>query len=189
MVWDVSSLAPRQLPAPLPAEKLVGPWDQMLDRDAANAYVALAQFVSSPKSAVSFLKQHLLDKKTMEERVMMLLAALDDPVFKTRQTANRELEGMLPDIEPILKKALKGSISAEARGRVNAMLARLLIPRGEVSGYQLRQLRAVQVLEYLQDHESLRFLEDLTKAKSDDFLAQEAIRALERLKIRMKKTP
>jgi WD40 repeat protein len=189
MVWDVSSLAPRQLPAPLPADKLVGPWDQMLDRDAANAYVALAQFVGSRTSAASFLKRHLLDKKTREERVTVLLAALDDPVFKTRQTANRELEGMFPDIEPILRKALKGTVSAELRGRVDALLAKPPLTHGEVSGYRLRQLRAVQVLEYLQDEEPLRLLQELTKVESDDFLAREAIRALERLRTRTKKAP
>jgi hypothetical protein len=119
----------------------------------------------------------------------MLLAALDGSAFKARENASRELEAMLPDIQPILKNALKGSLSAETRGRVDALLTRPLSPKGGISGHQLRQLRAVQVLEYLHSEESLRLLQDLAKAESRDFLAHEAIRALERIEMRTKKTP
>ena len=180
---------PRERPPPVPAEKLAGIWDQLLERDASKAYAALTQLVGSGRDTVSFLKQYLLLKKSADERVTMLLADLDSPAFRARQIANRELEGMLPDIEPILNKAFMGRLSAEARGRVDALLAKPPLPKGERNAHQLRQLRAVQALEYLQSDESLRLLQDLTKLESNDFLAREAIRAVERLHLRMKKTP
>lgn len=188
LVWDVSSLKLRKLPMPN-AEKLSGAWERLLNRNASSAYAGLVQFVSSPGATVPFLKEHLLQKKTTDEQVQVLLTALDGSSFKARESATRELEGMLPDIEPMLKKALKGSLSAEARGRVDALLAKPGLRKGELSGHQLRQWRAIQALEYVNTEKSFGLLRELATAESEDFLAREASRSLQRMETRIKKTP
>ena len=94
----------------------------------------------SPAEALPFLKASLkpargLDQKAVEERI----ARLDDKQYAVREAASKELVQMRDEIDPLLKKWLDKSPSAEARRRIKEVLSRAApVPAGQV----LRDLRA-----------------------------------------------
>jgi hypothetical protein len=70
---------------------------------------------------------------------------LDNDLFAVRDAAAKELAKQGEGIAPLLKHALEGQPSPEARKRIEAILDRL---RAGPSGETLRALRAIQALEY-----------------------------------------
>src|SRR5262249_41361642 len=69
---------------------------------------------------------------------------LDSPRFPRREEASRRLAGFGEEAEPILRQALAEKPSAEARQRLERILAG---PRRVRSPELLRSLRALQILE------------------------------------------
>ncbi|MGD0387446.1 MAG: hypothetical protein ABSC42_00710 [Tepidisphaeraceae bacterium] len=59
------------------------------------------------------------------DRIALLIAQLDDPNFSVRELAEKELSDMGPSIEPQLRDAQRSNISAEARARIDVLLARI----------------------------------------------------------------
>jgi hypothetical protein len=59
------------------------------------------------------------------DRIALLIAQLDDPNFSVREAAEKKLTDMGPSIEPQLRDAQRGNLSAEARARIDDLLARI----------------------------------------------------------------
>jgi RNA polymerase sigma factor (sigma-70 family) len=172
-IWDVSRITGRQRavaersPADLEAD-----WKDLAG-DAAAGYAALGRFLSSPKDAVPFLGKRLeaaaaVDPKPIER----LIAALDDEKFQVREGATEELRVMGDRAAPVLRKALAGNPSADARRRLGALLSQL--EGAGPSAETARELRAVEALEAIGTPEARRVLDKLAAGPSGMRLTEES---------------
>ncbi len=78
-----------------------------------------------------------------------LLADLGSDVFAVREAASKALHGLDEQAIPYLEETLKSTESAEVRVRVKRILEQK--PRAALTPEQLRQIRAVMVLERIGD--------------------------------------
>jgi hypothetical protein len=113
------------------------------------------------------------------EATTPLLADLDSDTFTTRQAALQRLRELGPRAEPALRKALESNPSAEQRRQVEELLAALARPGRVPTTHELRELRAVAVLERLGSPEAGRMLEELAQGVKAARLTQEAQAALQ----------
>src|SRR5262249_21947350 len=127
-----------------------------------------------------FLEGHVKPAiKPADEQVKTWLADLGHPEFKKRETAHEEIARAGELVEPALRRSLETTTDVEVRRRLNDLLDR--IPRPETRPEQLRALRAIEVLEYLNDVEARRLLAELTKGDPAALLTREAKGSLARL--------
>src|SRR5262249_12125121 len=113
------------------------------------------------------------------QKIDRLVADLDSDEFGVRERATADLEKLGPQAEPALQKALKETTSAEGRRRAAALLDKLA---GAVdSTERLQALRAIEVLERINDREARRLLEELAGGLPGAWLTREAEQALQRL--------
>jgi RNA polymerase sigma factor (sigma-70 family) len=179
-VWDVSRIAGRP---PQPAEhsnaQLEADWTALAG-NAAAGYAALGRLIASLDIAVPFLGRRLAanDPKSTER----LIAAMDDKAFEVREQATKELRAMGDRAAPVLRKALAGSPSAEARQRLSALLRQLDgVP---ASAETVREVRAVEALEAIGTAEARRLLNQLAAGPPGLRLTEEAKASVEHLSSR-----
>jgi RNA polymerase sigma factor (sigma-70 family) len=187
-LWDVSRITGRRretaehLPVDFETD-----WKE-LAQDAAAGYAALARLVSSSDRAVAFLGKQLQSTKPPDaKRIEQLIAGLDAEQFKVREKASKKLETLAEFAEPALRKALAGEPSAEARRRLEALLARL--DGAQPSTEMVRQIRAVEALESIGNVEARRLLDKLAGGPTETRLTQEAKAAAGRLARRTEVAP
>jgi RNA polymerase sigma factor (sigma-70 family) len=181
LVWD---LAPETWPTigsvkDLNRSALDRLWTDLADGDARKAYQAIHTLAAQPSQAVPFLGDHLQPAADADpEKVRQLITDLDSDRFAVRAAAAKELSGLGERIEPALRQALEGKLSAEVRKRVEALLAAPPTPpRPET----LRTLRAIQVLERIGTPEAQQILRKLAAGAAAARETRDAKDALERL--------
>jgi WD40 repeat protein len=179
LVWD---LPPRAATArQLTAEKVAELWSDLAGDDAGKAYQAINMMAAAPARSLPYLKDHFRPAPQADpKRVEKLIADLDSEQFAERDAAAKELAKLGEQIEPDLRRVLKGQPSPEVTKRIESILARL---QGQPSGESLRALRAIQVLEYIGTAEArdlLRKLADGAPARQ----TREAKMVLERMNSR-----
>jgi WD40 repeat protein len=180
VVWDLEPATwPARPAAESPGRKeLERLWADLAGDDAARAYRAIHTLSRTP-AVVPFLRQVLRPAAAVDaRRVRLLLGALDSAEFQTREAATKELAGLKEQIEPELQQALKAGPSAEARARINRILAS---PPPVPVGDALRTLRAVCVLERIGDADSRQILRRLAEGLPTARATRDARAALERL--------
>jgi hypothetical protein len=178
LIWDVKDLATGARPAT--AIDVEARWKDLLGDDAAKAFDALCVLSTVPGQTVPFLKDHVQPSIPGDAaKVRRLIADMDSEQFEVRQKASAELEKIGEAATPLLREALAGQPSLEARKRIEELLAKAIAvaPRGEV----LRSLRAVEVLETIGTPEARQVLERLARGVPEARLTQEAKASLERL--------
>jgi hypothetical protein len=104
--------------------------------------------------------------------------ALDSPRFARREQASRRLAEFGEDAEPTLRQALADKPSAQARQRLERILAG---PRLAPPPDLLRSLRALQILEAIGDEPARRVLGRLAEGAPAFRLTREARAAVDRL--------
>jgi WD40 repeat protein len=156
-------------------------WTDLGEAKPARAHAALWALTAAGKATVALLGERLKAAPPAPE-VPALIAALDQNPFAKREAAERALRKLGRIAEAPLRQARKGSLSEEARRRIDDLLKRLeeLPP----SPAELRQLRAVHVLELIGTPEARRLLETLAEGIPAAPLTQDARAALVRLKQR-----
>jgi WD40 repeat protein len=158
-------------------------WARLADEDAALADNAIRELVAVPKIAVAGLASHLRPiQPAGKDHVRGLLRALDSPRFAEREQATRELsrlEGRA--IRPLRRLLDSTEGSAESRRRAEAILEE--IDGHPPEGEQLRETRAVEVLEAIGDAAARRLLSALASGDPDARLTRRAKEALTRLAI------
>ncbi|MBI1917075.1 MAG: PD40 domain-containing protein [Planctomycetes bacterium] len=183
-VWTVG--AP---PGPRPGQAVPGPkeiealWDELAGADAARAYRAIWALTAAPAQAVPFLSKRLRPAATLTspqaQRVQQLVRDLDNRRFSVREKATRELAALGPPAVPLLRQALDGKPSAEARRRLEQLLEAL---SGTAFAPDVLQgLRAVEVLEHIATPQARRVLEAMAAGLPTAPVTQEARASLERL--------
>jgi WD40 repeat protein len=176
LVWDTAGLTPPPAdrgaePADLPAL-----WADLAG-DAATAYRALGRLAAAPKSAAPFLAERVRPTAVPDAKTLArLLAELDSDLFDERERATAEL-GRLGDLAgPALRRYLGAKPAAEGKKRAQEIVADL--DRDRPPREQLRELRAVEALEWAGAEDVLR---KLAEGAPEARLTREAKAALKRL--------
>lgn len=180
LVWDVIGLSRNgRLPMrKLTAEKTEQAWRDLAAADAAKGHRAIWTLATNPDRALPLLRQRLQAVPQLEQRrIARLITDLDSDTFAVRDKATRELRQLGKLAEAELRQAIRGRPSLELRRRAQVLLQELNAPP---SGDSLRALRAVAVLEYMSDPQSLELLHTLAAGAPAAALSREAKAALRR---------
>ena len=191
VVWDVTGrMKDGRLEAvQLTLKELEAHWANLAGDNAATAYRSMWTLVAAGKDTMPFLEAKLRPPGPVPDakRVSRLIMELDDKSFAVREKATKELEHFGPAVNPALKQALAGNPSAEARGRLRALLVRLGDPAHK-SNHLLRASRTIELLEAIGTPAAQQTLEMLVKNGAEASLQLEAKESLQRLG-RRKATP
>jgi WD40 repeat protein len=169
LVWKVPEVPRQQVNTSLRSA-----WAGLASADAQQAHRAIWALVESA-GTVPFLRQRLRPASVPAE-VAGWVADLDNPSFAKRKVAMAALEQLGNLVEDALQSVLAGKPSLEARRRAEILLSKL-----PLSADGFRELRAVEVLEYIGTAEAQQLLEALTHGAPAARLTQEARAALHRL--------
>src|SRR5262249_52816647 len=112
----------------LSKDELHSAWATLASGDAVKAYEMMRSLRAAPRQVVPFLRERLAEFPRVGERIARILALLDDDRYAVREKAMEELIALGPDAEPVLRKALGGSPSPEARQRIERVLEELTTP-------------------------------------------------------------
>jgi RNA polymerase sigma factor (sigma-70 family) len=179
LVWDVSAAYERRL-RPRPAEaRELETWWRDLAGDAPAAHRAIWSLADVPSQAVPFLRDQLRPAVALPaDELQRLVQDLDSPRFPRREEASRRLAEFGEEAEPTLREARANKPSAEARQRIERILAG---PRLVGSPDLLRSLRALQILEAIGEMPARRLLGRLAEGAPASPVTREARAALDRL--------
>jgi hypothetical protein len=167
---------------PCPPCHLDDLWAELGTSDPARAEQVTAYLVARPGLALPLLRQRLKPVCRPEPlRLERLIADLDHSRFTIRERAFAELEYLGDAVEGDLRRARAGRLSAEARRRIDLLLARLRAHRFFPSSELLRRSRAVDVLERVGGPEAREVLAGLARGAPAVLLTVEAQAALDRL--------
>jgi hypothetical protein len=155
-------------------------WNDLAKRDAAESLQSEGRFLRTPADAVKFFAERIKPVKTLDpKRVERLLADLDSNEFAVREAASKALAGLDEQATPYFEETLKSTDAAEVRVRVTRILEQR---RGAaLTADQIRQIRAVMVLERIGDGEAKDVLKRWAGGPVGTRLATEAEAALKRL--------
>jgi WD40 repeat protein len=189
LVWDVF-YHPAALSPPPESDRKAWEvlWAELANEDQSYAFVAVRVLIKSPKAATALLADRLKPEPARDpRRISRLIASLDDKDFDVREQAQKELERLGPVAEPDLREAAKKPASPEAGKRLETILTDLAASK--LDQQQLRQVRAVHVLELIASAEARQLLETLSKGEPLALQTREAQNALRRLSALEKKPP
>jgi RNA polymerase sigma factor (sigma-70 family) len=176
LVWDVSGAKAGK---PLAEARLAAVWDDLASADAAVAWQAMQELLSSPAQLLPLAKQHLKPAPVVTEKQLDdWVRALGDTKFAVRQKATVELERAGAVAVPRLRKALADKLPLEEDQRVRKLLETL--ESGQPPASRLRELRAVELLERLHSPETRTLLEALAEGGAGDVVTLDARAALVR---------
>ncbi len=180
LIWDLTGL-PKDTKPKAKDLDLELRWKDLAGDDANRAFDAILEFAGDRAKALPFLREHVQPAAPANaETIQRLIADLDSDQFAKRRQASQELEKVGQSAIPLLRKALEGDPSAEARKRIESLLNKMSLaaPRGEA----LRTLRAIEVLESIGTPEARQLLERLAQGVPEASSTQAAKAALERMK-------
>jgi RNA polymerase sigma factor (sigma-70 family) len=178
IIWDIGR---RNIAKQLTAADSLAAWADLAQPDGAKGFAAVCRLADDPSRALVFLKDRLRPAAVPPaDEVRKLVNDLGSANFQTRENAEKALRAFGDRVEAPLREALKVSTSAEAKRRIEAILAAfasLTPPDGET----LRGIRAVWVLERIGTPDARQLLDDLAKGAETARLTRESKTALERL--------
>jgi hypothetical protein len=156
-------------------------WTDLAAADAAKAQAAIERLASAPAKAVPLFRQKLsavvVDPKWLAARVQ----DLGSNNFGLREAAMRDLQKVAECIESDLRRWADKPPSLEVRDRLERILKLLDAGRNEVPPLsEVRQLRAVAVLERIASDEARLILRELAMGAPDARLTLAAQAALAR---------
>jgi RNA polymerase sigma factor (sigma-70 family) len=180
LLWDLP--LPASAAGPLAGKELDRLWTDLAGTDAARAWRAVWRLADSPQAALPLLRRQLKPfPPAPADLTLRLLAELDDKSFRRRQGATKKLKELGPAAIPALLQALQARPSVEQSKRIGKLLADLRMP-SPLTAKELRELRAVTVLERIASAEARRLLGDLAKGVEAAPLTRTAMAALGRLR-------
>jgi hypothetical protein len=133
-----------------------------LASEPAEAYRALWR-LSETEGAAAFLRRKIGPAQP-DARLAKWIADLDDDKFKVREKAHQALAGQGAAALPALRQSLAGKPSAELRRRIEALVQfaeTKPVQAERLTAEDLREGRAITVLEMLGTEEARRALESL----------------------------
>jgi hypothetical protein len=133
---------------------------------------------ASPDQAVPLLRERLHPTLPPDpRRLASLLANLASDHFEDRRQAESELGGLGERTEPFLRKALADNPPPDLRQRLARLLDKFAVPTGD----QVRDLRAVELLEQIGNAEARQVLRIAAGGMPGTRLTRGAASAVQRL--------
>jgi RNA polymerase sigma factor (sigma-70 family) len=182
LTWDLARLIQ---PGPARAARLEPAsldvlWTDLAGQDATRAFEAIRKLSAVPDQAVALIQQRVRPAALPDpERLARLLADLGSDRFEVRRQAESELAGLAELAEPALRQALADEPPLDLRKRLERLLDSL---SGQVrQAGQLRDLRAIELLEFLGTPAAQQVLATLGGGVPTARLTREAKSAMHRL--------
>jgi hypothetical protein len=176
--WDLAALASfsdRRARRAVPTLDQL--WMQLGGEDVESAMTALA---ARPEAAIALVADRLKPVEPADPRAIRTqIARLDAGRFAEREAASKWLSDAGEQIEPAVRKALSDGRSAEARKRLEAVLADF--EARATAAEHLRALRAIELLERIGTSKARNALEKLAAGAPGARLTVAARGAWERL--------
>jgi WD40 repeat protein len=180
LLWD-ATLREGARGGPLSAARVQALWADLADADAGRAYVAVWALADDAQLSVPALRDRLRPvAPAAAEKIKALIADLDNDRFDTREAAERTLREFGEGAVPALREALGRELPVECKRRLEGVVASLE-PTSLPSREQLRQVRAVMVLERAGTAEARQFLERLAGGVESARLTRAAHDAVKRM--------
>jgi WD40 repeat protein len=174
LAWDIR---PPRVAVSVPLEKA---WNNLAAKDAGVSFKSEGRFLAAPAEAVKFFGKKITPVAALDpKRIQRLLADLGSDQFAIRDAASKVLRGLDEQATPYLEKTLKSAEPLEVRLRVQKILEQK--QGAAITSEQLRQIRAVMVLELIGDGESKNLLKRWAGGPVGALLTREASAALRRL--------
>jgi WD40 repeat protein len=167
-------LDPGLEPSRLTGERVDQLWGDLAAKDAAVAYRAMAELAASPQQAIPLLAKRLRRGPSVSPaQLNRLVADLDSGNFEVRKRAFRQLAALERVAEPALRDALTRRPTLELRKRINELLDQL----SQLGPDQWRQLRLIELMEYLRTPEARGVLRQIADGSAGKALATEDAKA------------
>jgi len=174
LAWD---LRPPRVAVSMSLERA---WNDLAAREAGQSFKSEGRFLAAPAEAVKLFAEKVKPVAALDpKRIERLLADLGSDVFAVREAAATALHGLDQQVKPYLEQALKSVKSLEFRLRVERILEQQ--QRAALAPEQLRQIRAVMLLELIGDGASKNLLKRWAGGPVGALLTVEASLALKRL--------
>jgi WD40 repeat protein len=176
LLWDLAGTARPARRAPPAPERL---WEGLANPGAKDAWPALRELAARPAEAIRLFRSRLtpLPAPPGAARVAALVEQLDADSAARRDAATAALARVARLIEPELRKARQAAISAEVKKRLD----RLLAPLGWLTPDEVREVRAVEVLERIDSDQARALLRQWAAGPAAAVRTAQAKAALERL--------
>jgi WD40 repeat protein len=159
-----------------------GLWNDLGSEDGEKAFRAVCALVQKGTMFVGFAEKKLSPIVLPNSaRIAKLIAEMENRRYTVRRGAVRELESLGKLGEPILRIIRKKELSLEVRSQIDKLLGR--IKNGRYFLEEIRQKRAIEVLEYIGDSRSRAILLRLSKGHSKSEITKEANNALQRVRV------
>lgn len=172
LAWD---LRPRQADG---SQTLEAAWNNLVKRDAGAAFQSQGRFLAEPEQVVKLLAEKLKPIESVDAaRIRRLIADLEDEKFAVRDAASKILSESGSQVQPALEAATKNSTSQELIDRVKKILHEM----ETISPGHLRQIRAVEVLEWIASDDAKTLLKQWATGVKGAVLTEEAQVAIGRL--------
>jgi WD domain, G-beta repeat len=174
LAWDLRP------PRPATRISLDTAWTELLKYESAEAFKAEGVFLAAAPEAVKFFADRIKPEEPLDpKRAQRLIAELDNDQFAERDAASKALSALGLQIKPYLEEAVKTAKSTEVQDRAKKILEGL--QAAAATPQQLRELRAVLVLEMIGDDNSRRLLNKWASGPAGARLTCEATAALKRM--------
>jgi WD40 repeat protein len=183
LIWDLREhLRKARQAVQLSAEDVERLWAELADRNTARAYRAVAALVTAPAQAADLFREKLKPVARPPAAVLdKLIADLDHDEHAVREKASAELLRLGPQVIGPLTRIIERTASLEQRKRAASLLAELKQRELAPGPEELREVRAVEVLEAIRTPPAQVILESLAKGSPGVRITDEAAAALERL--------
>lgn len=189
LIWDVSGQASETPPTDLTPHDLDRLWTDLGSLNAERAHRALWTLVRVPTQAIPLLRERIRVER-QPQGIRQLIDDLDSEDFPVRQKAMEALRQLGKAAEPALFRKLREQPTLEVRRRILDLLNGTLEPdKVWPTPDRLRNIRGVELLEYIGTAEARQLLKKWAESDPDTLLAQDAAGSLERLQRRSKPAP
>jgi WD40 repeat protein len=179
LLWDMPVLDRGKPAQSISTETL---WNELATEDAKKSFRAVCDLTLCPSQAATLLGERLRPAAPTPAALAQWLTDLDDEDYAVRRKAAESIAQLGDLAEPALRQALRGRPTLEVRRRVESLLDRIVA--GTLPPEQLRELRAVEVLELIGTPEAKKVLARLAAGASEARLTREAKSSLQRLERR-----
>ncbi|WP_390888657.1 WD40 repeat domain-containing protein [Frigoriglobus tundricola] len=171
LIWDAAP----PLAALGPAD-MGSAWKALADPDPKVGRAAVFRLADAPDLALRLFEERL-KPAAPDPRAAALVQRLGADEFQEREAAEKELRALGTRAGPALAAALAGAPSAELRTRAERLMS-AVSPSAPLFGEDLRDVRAVAVLEAIDSTASRQLLKRLATGAPEVHLTREAKSAL-----------
>lgn len=180
LAWDLRP------PQPSGKVTLDSAWSDLAKYECAEAFKAEGAFLAKAPEAIRFFAAKVKPEAPVDaKRVQQLIGDLDSDQFAEREAASKALSALGRQVIPWLEDTVKTAKSTEVQDRAKKLVEGLKDARATTD--QLRQMRALLVLELIDDDESRSLLARWASGPAGALLTTEASAALIRLAVKSKR--